>query len=303
MNKEELIFLLSKENSTDSQNKENELIIFIKEKLSTLNISFEEQKNKYVNNIFSFKEGKPLFCCHTDSMKLTSSDLNSKNEIFPIEIIEEGNKIKALRNSKKAIIGGDDACGVFILLNLIERYGDDISFAFFSNEETGMYGSRFLIKSTKPTFPYAIVIDRAGDSDICCEQNGYGSIDFETALCSVGEEFGYKPNKGFCSDADVLRNVTSTTNISCGYYKAHSPEEYVIYEDVIKAYSFCEKIIQIIGVTNFEKSEKLCSTYVETNLSNNFIKLIEELTSENFGLISQEDIIKFYKNLLLKKAD
>ena len=296
MNKEELIDILSKENGTNKTSEENMLISYIKTRLDEKGIKYSYD---IYGNIYSFVKDKPLFCCHTDSMKETKSDITLP-EYHPLEVLEVKEKIIGKRYDKRAVLGGDDACGVFIVLNLIEEYGENISFAFFSSEETGMWGSRFLSIEfdMKDMFPYTILLDRMGNSDIICTQNGYGSEEFEGALFNIGEKFGYKPNKGFISDADTMRKYSATANISCGYFNAHSEKEYVIYEEVVKAYNFCEEILKELGTTKFPLSNKRFSLYLENSLKKGFADFIKEQEETFYGLTDGKEIFSFYKDLL-----
>lgn len=287
--KEELIEILKIENSTTFHNSNNKMIGYIIERLTASGINFIEQKTKISHNIYLIKPGRPLVCCHTDSMKLTKDDAKRYKGV-EIYISEENGVIKASRSGKKAILGGDDGCGIFILLNLLEE-GADISFAFFSNEEVGMLGSRTFPQELLDGIPYGLVIDRMGNSDIICTKNGYGSQEFEIALSEVGEEFGYKPAQGFCSDADVLRNHMSCANISCGYFDAHTTDESVVYEDVVKANLFIKKFLETHSETFFPISPKAASLYVDKTVSKATKELFEDLRNNLINLASEEQII------------
>ena len=161
LNKEELIEVLKIENSTYLKNEDNEMITYVKERLTAMGIIFEEQITKYSHNIFSIRNNRPLICCHTDSMK-------KKSGSHPLDGFENNEgKIIAVRGGKRSVLGGDDGCGIFILLNLLES-GADISFAFFSNEEIGMYASKLFPKKLLATIPECLVIDRMGNKNIIC---------------------------------------------------------------------------------------------------------------------------------------
>lgn len=297
LNKEELISILKIENSTTFSNKDNDMISYIKERLTASGVVFEEQVTKISHNIFSIRDNKPLICCHTDSMKMTHDDVkkSKKTGFLPITV-EENNtgEIVAFRGERRAILGGDDGCGIFILLNLIES-GADISFAFFSNEECGMFGSRLFPKEKLATIPYCLVIDRMGNNNIICSRNNYGSEEFENALVEVGVPFGYKPERGFCSDADALREYISCANLSCGYYKAHSCQEYVIYNDVINTYNYVNEIIRAFDGRVFEKNSHLASAFIEEEIVDIISGLQKKFNKEYKFFASEENISTLMK--------
>ena len=245
----ELMHILSLENSTRRPNKDNQVIDYVITRLNGMGIKFDTQKNQNgVYNIFSIKEGRPLVSCHTDSMKLTSAADYTLDHEKIISVKKDGNKIVAFRDGKRSVLGGDDGCGIFILLNLLES-GADISFAFFSNEEIGMHGSRAftgeILKGTE--IPYGLIFDRKGCNDIICNQNNYGTKRFEKALSNVGVKHGYAPARGYVCDADNLRHFFSCANIGCGYYDTHTCNEYVVFDDVIKAYNFGTDVLKKLG--------------------------------------------------------
>lgn len=300
LNKEELIEVLKIENSTYLKNEDNEMITYVKERLTAMGIIFEEQITKYSHNIFSIRNDRPLICCHTDSMKKTRVDFKFKKKSgsHPLDVFENNEgKIIAVRGDKRSVLGGDDGCGIFILLNLLES-GADISFAFFSNEEIGMYGSRLFPKKLLATIPYCLVIDRMGNNNIICSQNNYGSKEFENALLEVGEPYGFYSEKGFCSDADALREYISCANLSCGYYEAHSCEEYVIFDDVINTFNYVSDIIRAFEGRTFPKSPNFASAFIEEEITDITKKIFNNIKSEYMFYVSEENIAKIMIDVL-----
>ena len=81
------------------------------------------------------------------------------------------------------------------------------------------------------------------------DNNNYGSMKFEDALWLIGDEFGYQPNKGIFSDADYLKEWFSCANLSVGYYNAHTRNEYVDINDLMKSYRYVNTILRNIVTT------------------------------------------------------
>ena len=214
---------------------------FIKKKLDEMKVPYEEDVK---GNIFSLRGAKPFLNAHMDTVQ----DMNDYY-LAKFVSIKENAIIDGL-----GVIGGDDKCGIYIILRMLEK-GYDINFAFTVSEEVGTVGSSFLVKTRRKDLKkclYGITLDRKGNSDIICHDNGYGTIEFENALELVGKEFGYKPEMGVLSDADEFNECMSCANLSVGYYRAHTKKEFVILNDLINAEKFAEKII-----TTIDKSFKI----------------------------------------------
>lgn len=211
---------------------------YVKEFLTSNKISFEV--DSYGNIYYLDNENAPLLSAHMDTVRKDSDFCISA---FLTEDEEE-------KIFSGGILGGDDKCGVYIILKTLKE-GKKINFIFSRDEEIGCLGIKALLK---PNFTenktltdkirnnclWCLVLDRRGNSDIICTKNNYGTSEFEKALEKASEEgnFGYKAAQGLSSDANTIRDFVSTANISVGYYKPHSEEEYIIKSDLQKAYDY-----------------------------------------------------------------
>jgi len=202
---------------------------YIKKALKRMEIPFEEDDS---GNIFRFIPDTPMLSAHMDTVG-EANDIAVLNLMYYSDGIIQG-----LGN-----LGADDKVGVFIILKLLEEY-DNLSFAFTVEEETGNVGASALANSYGDEISkclYGIIIDRRGDSDIIGSKNDYCVREFEEDILSVVN--GYKVTMGSISDADVFNDYISCINISCGYYKPHTADEYVIWRDVLKTYHAVRTII------------------------------------------------------------
>lgn len=188
-------------------------------------------------NIFNIdQKDKPLVVAHMDTVQRMSDAL----AIQSIKLIK--GVIKG-----EGVIGGDDKCGIFIILYLLYTRKLDFNFLFTVGEETGAIGSRgFVAKRDLSEISYGLILDRNGNTDILCTMNDYGTDDFENMLYWVGEAHGYSPAMGTFSDADELRDLFSCTNLSVGYYDAHTKKEYVVVEDLMNAYRYVMDILDSV---------------------------------------------------------
>ena len=122
-------------------------------------------------------------------------------------------------------IGGDDRCGVYAVMEIIKKH--KCSVLFTEDEEIGGIGAACFIKSPKAnelSFNYIIELDRQGKNDAVfydCD-----NAEFTKFICGDGT---WKEKMGSFSDISIIapRLKCAAVNLSCGYYKAHTKEEYV----------------------------------------------------------------------------
>lgn len=148
-------------------------------------------------------------------------------------------------------IGGDDRCGVAIIMELIKRTKLDFSILFTTDEEIGAVGAgNFVQTHSKLRNVNAIVeYDRRGSTDVVRYD------DTNLKLTEIVEKYGFARNTGSFSDIVELSEAygVSSVNISSGYFNEHSHYETIdinVMEDVINKSismftneSFEEKII------------------------------------------------------------
>ncbi len=190
--------------------------VFIMNFLDRHNIPYHVDK---MGNIFNIlQDERPLLSAHMDTVQHMKDCRNIKL------ITLKGNILKG-----KGVIGGDDKCGIFIILQLLlTREELDFNFLFTVEEECGGHGAReFVERQDLSHISYGLILDRRGNGDILCILNNYGTMKFEDALWLIGDEFGYEPEMGIFSDANYLREWFSCANLSVGYYNAHTKYEYV----------------------------------------------------------------------------
>lgn len=126
-------------------------------------------------------------------------------------------------------IGGDDRCGIYMILEVIKRF--NCSVLFTEDEEIGCVGARKFAQTklaSELNFNYIIEFDRRGDKDAVfyeCENQ-----DFEDFIT---KEF-FVTNYGSCSDISVIAPVLgcAAVNLSCGYYNEHTKKEYVVLSEM-----------------------------------------------------------------------
>lgn len=124
-------------------------------------------------------------------------------------------------------IGGDDRCGVIIILDIIEKY--KCSVVFCEDEEIGGVGAtKFGDMDYNIDVNYAVEFDRKGNNDYVFYKDANG--DFEEHI----KKFGFKEANGSFSDISSIAvdYKIEAVNISSGYYNPHTTNEYVDFEDM-----------------------------------------------------------------------
>ena len=138
-------------------------------------------------------------------------------------------------------IGGDDRCGVYMILEIIKKY--NCSVLFCEDEEIGAIGAKKFCKSElakELTFNYIIEFDRTGDKDAV-----FYDCDNPEFTKFITKEF-YEESYGSFSDISWLAPELecAAVNLSCGYYYAHSTNEYVVFEEMERSIKEACKILE-----------------------------------------------------------
>lgn len=129
-------------------------------------------------------------------------------------------------------IGGDDRCGVYIILQLIERLPFLPYVVFTMDEEIGGVGAKafaaYADKNVIPELKYIVEYDRKGSKDCVfysCDNQDF--VDFV-------EKFGFVKSHGTFSDISIIapKLGVAAVNLSSGYYNPHTSHEYVSMDDM-----------------------------------------------------------------------
>ena len=198
-------------------------------------------------NIFSLHNtDMPILSAHMDSVGV--SDCGFLNDFVNIFDYRGDRIMKGMGN-----IGGDDKCGIFLILMKIKE-DKSLNFIFSIDEEIGCVGIKQVVpKNDISKFPYALVLDRRGAGDIICFNNNYGTKEFENALADIGKEFRYLPATGACSDANTIREYISCANLSVAYHNPHTKNEFVSIIQLYNTKLYVDSIIEKLKGKKFLK--------------------------------------------------
>lgn len=153
-------------------------------------------------------------------------------------------------------IGGDDRCGIYMILEVVKRF--NCSVLFCEDEEVGMVGATKFIKTDlarKLEFNYIIEFDRRGSNDAVfydCANDEFEDF--------ITKEF-YETAYGSFSDISTIAPFlgVAAVNLSCGYYSAHTKNEYVILPEMERSMEEACKILE--RTTENDKFEYIESKY------------------------------------------
>lgn len=204
----------------------------------------ETHEDVTVGDGFVYAQGKfpVLLVAHMDTV----------HENLPTTIVHDGDIISSPNG-----IGGDDRCGIYMILEIIKKY--HCSVLFCEDEEKGMIGAEKFINteladSLVGQFNYIIEFDRKGSNDAVFYE--CANEEFEEFIT---KEF-YESAWGSFSDISTVAPFLgcAAVNLSCGYYKAHTKDEYVVFSEMKES---MKQAMKILARTTDEKFEYIPARY------------------------------------------
>lgn len=161
-----------------------------------------EPDNRYMRTV---KPYNALFARLADALNPAHIEKTAVLSIHPCDFLE---------------IGGDDRCGVWMILQILRTANCHVLFC--EDEEVGCVGAKkFTRGPLRPQVNYIVELDRRGSNDAVfyrCD-----NPEFEDFVTS----FGFETAGGSCSDISYIAPYleTAAVNISCGYYCEHQRHE------------------------------------------------------------------------------
>lgn len=252
--------------------KEDMMIVFLVDWLSKNNFSFyvDSYYNIYVTkqtdeNIEYF----PCVVAHTDTVHQIDV-INVHEEQLPNYQGELKLSLKAYNNNGNPTgIGGDDKCGIFACLELLKEL-PNLKVAFFVSEETGCHGSKNADKDFFENVGYVIEFDAPGNwmvSEYCMGIQLFDkeSEFFEKCDKVLTETFNKerKYESHPYTDVYALKQIFdfSCINFAIGYYNYHTPNEYVVVEDVYNGIKTGKELIENLGYKKYQHKPKQKKQY------------------------------------------
>lgn len=167
----------------------------------------------------------PLLCAHADTVCRSHEETELKLVYNNIR------KTIHVSNSDE-VLGGDDKCGVAIILRLAEvAKQKNLKFAVLitRGEECGD-GAKTANRALYDMIKYSLVIDRRGSTDVVVKignkelcSKEYAEWVIENAPASIKPT----PIESCHSDAFPIADHVNVVNLSCGYHDPHSSDEFI----------------------------------------------------------------------------
>jgi len=189
-------------------------------------------------------------------------------------------------------IGGDDKCGVYVCLEMFERF-DILKGAFFVEEEIGMLGSKQADDKFFENVGYAIQFDAPSSnwiSEVCSGVKLFDE-DFKEEIKGTLNECGYtKFSKDPFTDVNQLASKYdfNCLNLGCGYYRQHTNSEYVVVEEVSDSIKAGYELITKLGLKKYVHKKILEKTLIdESNYSYGSYNDYDDIESDEYDEIAE----------------
>lgn len=167
-----------------------------------------------------------------------------------VEIKDENGKLSSPQG-----IGGDDRCGVYMIMNIVKELRCPVLLT--EDEEKGGVGARKFSTSKyigSIDVNYMLEFDRRGSNDAV-----YYSCDNKEFKQFVEENSGMKEAYGSYTDISTLMPITGIAgvNFSCGYYNPHQTNEYVMFDEMLDVIEAAKILIKEPCENPFKYVEKV----------------------------------------------
>ena len=241
--------------------KEDLMIQFLCEWLKENNIPYYVDK---MGNVYATKQTDeieyfPCVVAHTDTVHELDT-INIREMMLPNDQNELKMALKAFNDEGLPTgIGGDDKCGVYVCLELLKNL-PNVKAAFFVSEETGCHGSKNADKEFFANVGYVIQFDAPGNwmvSEYCMGTQLFERDSEFFNICDKALNEGFRGRHDYQShpytDVYALKNIFdfSCINFAIGYYNYHTPNEYVVVEDVYSGIETGKKMIEGLGYKKY----------------------------------------------------
>lgn len=169
---------------------------------------------------------------------LLIAHLDTVHKALPDKVVYD---METLTISSPDGIGGDDRCGVYMIFEIIKKH--KCSVLFCEDEEIGTVGAEKFVHSKvwgDLEFNYIIEFDRKGSNDAV-----FYDCDNPEFKRFITKEF-YEVAYGSFTDISVVAPALgcAAVNLSCGYYNAHTTDEYVVYPEMMESIEAACNIIE-----------------------------------------------------------
>lgn len=203
------------------------LVDYIQTRFPTARVVVDTHKNVYV--VKGNPEIAPCVAAHLDTVQ----------PMRPVRVVEDAGRLLGFdTQNKQTGIGADDKAGIFVCLNLLERF-DNLRAVFFAAEECGCVGARNAEEDFFQSVAYLIEYDCPSRNMLSYTTSGVQL--FSNQGCFIREALPVLRKHGTVlwqhhpfTDVTALRRrfPISCLNLSCGYYNWHAKNEFIKIDEV-----------------------------------------------------------------------
>jgi hypothetical protein len=203
------------------------------------------------NNVY-IRKGTAEFC------PCVAAHIDTVHYPQPVMVVEQDGILFGLdEGGQRAGIGADDKAGVFICLELLERF-DDIAVILFGAEEICCQGAFNAPAEWFDDVGYVIEFDCPGNGLVSYTSSGTRLFandgEFIHAAMPVLQRHGLtRWQRHPFTDVMALRQRFdfSCLNLSCGYYNWHQRDEYLVPNEVKAALASGEDLLRALGCRRY----------------------------------------------------
>lgn len=206
-----------------------------------------------IHNMLAIRGACPRVCfvAHTDVVRDGGWGKQGKHQRTDPVIKEHYGKRIIQDRHCQVQVGGDDRLGVAINVFIATHTGYDMGLLFSCNEESGGGGSDYVSFPELNEFELLAQVDRGHHYNELIT-NIYGtqicSKPMAERLLSISEEIGYPrtPEQGLFTDVKNIKGngmCKEAVNMTCGYYRGHSRDEYIVVQEAWECLQFCVGIL------------------------------------------------------------
>jgi len=240
----------------------------------------------------------PCFVAHTDTVHRVNLNL----QVLQTESVEDGVMLTGIdkKTGKPSGIGGDDKCGVFLALEMLDTL-PNVKAAFFVSEEIGCKGSMYADPKFFENVGYVIQYDSPGGDSMSLTLMGRflfnQKSEFADKVTGLIKEHGIV-DWAYHPYTDVWQ-IMEKFNIAClnlaaGYYRYHTDEEFVVVNDVQNGFELGLKLVKELGENKYQNKKEdryissMKSNYWKSDTKKNL--LLEEADEDNNNNDNDNDI-------------
>ena len=202
-------------------------------------------------NVFVIKGNahrSPCVAAHIDTVQ----------PLRKVHIQQDGDVLKAEHRGRQVGFGADDKGGVFMCLELLQRF-ENIAVAFFAMEEHGCQGAKKADLAFFAKLGYMLEFDCPSRGLFSYTSSGVRLFENEghfifRALPVLQKHGVVQWQNHPYTDVMAVRNRTSLScmNMSCGYYNWHSDHEYLRLSDTAASLEAAADLIGTLGECRYD---------------------------------------------------